>query len=75
MIAKRGIREFIVGTGGARKDSLAAGTWPSGLAAAQDSTFGVLQMTLEDAGYIWKWVSAAGQPAFSDTAATPVDCV
>ncbi len=71
---KRGIREFIVGTGGARKDNLETGTWPSELAAAQDTTFGVLQMTLTDAGYTWEWVSAAGQPAYSDTVATPVDC-
>ena len=71
---KRGIREFVVGTGGARKDNLAAGTWPSELAAAQDTTFGVLQMTLDDAGYVWTWMSAAGQPAYSDTVASPAGC-
>jgi hypothetical protein len=31
-------------------------------------------MTLTDAGYTWEWESAAGQPAYSDTVATPVDC-
>jgi serine/threonine-protein kinase len=71
---KRGIREFIVGTGGARKDSLETGTWPSELVAAQDTTFGVLQMTLTDGGYTWQWVSAAGQPPFTDAVARPVDC-
>jgi hypothetical protein len=71
---RHGIREFIVGTGGARKDSLASGVWPSQLAAAQDTTFGVLQITLDETGYTWKWVTAAGQPPFSDSVATPVDC-
>ena len=60
---------------GARgRTDLAAGTWPSELAAAQDTTFGVLQMTLDHAGYVWTWMSAAGQPAYSDTVASPVGC-
>jgi hypothetical protein len=71
---KRGIREFVVGTGGTRKDSLATGLRPGELAKAQDTAFGVLRITLHDASYTWEWVSAAGQPAFSDAAATPVDC-
>jgi serine/threonine-protein kinase len=70
----RGIREFVVGTGGARKDSLASGEWPSDLAAAQDTSFGVLQIALAETGYTWSWVSAAGQPTFSDAVATPVGC-
>ena len=71
---KRGIREFVVGTGGARKDGLSVDPWPDGLAAAQDTTFGVLRMTLDDASYTWEWTSAAGQPAFADTVEPPVDC-
>ncbi|MEO8424021.1 MAG: protein kinase [Actinomycetota bacterium] len=71
---RRGIREFVVGTGGARKDRLASGVWPDGLAAAQDTTFGVLMITLADAGFTWEWVSAAGQPEFSDSRTTPVSC-
>jgi hypothetical protein len=71
----RGIREFIIGTGGARKDGLGSGAWPSGLAAAQDTTFGVLKIALADTGFTWEWVSAAGQPEFSDTRTTPVSCV
>jgi hypothetical protein len=70
----RGIREFVVGTGGARKDRLASDVWPTGLAAAQDTTFGVLQITLGEAGFTWEWVSAEGQPEYSDTRTTPVDC-
>ena len=70
----RGIRQFVVGTGGTRKDRLASGAWPSGLAVAQDTTFGVLKITLADAGFTWEWVSAEGQPAFSDTRTMPVSC-
>jgi hypothetical protein len=72
--AKRGIREFIVGTGGVKKDSLTSDVWPSGLASAQDTTFGVLKITLANTGYTWKWVSAEGQPEFSDMVAAPVSC-
>ena len=71
---KRGIREFVVGTGGTRKDELASDVWPEALAAAQDTAFGVLKITLADAGFTWEWVSAAGQPEFSDTRTTPVSC-
>ena len=42
--------------------------WPTGLATAQDTTFGVLLITLGEAGFTWQWVSAEGQPAFTDTA-------
>jgi hypothetical protein len=70
----RGIREFVVGTGGTRKDDLASGVWPDGLAAAQDTTFGVLQITMGEASYTWEWVSADGQPEYSDAPTTPVDC-
>ena len=72
---QRGIREFIVGTGGTRKDDLASDAWPVGLANAQDTTFGVLTITMGETGFTWAWVSADGQPAFSDTRSTPVSCV
>jgi tRNA A-37 threonylcarbamoyl transferase component Bud32 len=72
--ARRGMREFVVGTGGAKKDSLTSEVWPSGLAAAQDTTFGILKITLADAGYLWEWVSAEGQPEYSDSITTPVSC-
>jgi hypothetical protein len=71
-----GIVEFVVGTGGSRKDELAFGTFPEGLAAAQDSTFGVLLVGLEDGGFTWRWVSAAGQPGYEDGSPPgAVDCV
>ena len=72
---RRGIRQFISGTGGSTKSQLLAGTWPSNLVAAQDTSFGVLQITLGRAGFAWEWVSAPGQPAFSDTQTDRVGCV
>ena len=71
---ERGIREFVIGLGGVKKESLTSDLLPAGLAAAQDTSFGVLQMGLTRTGYTWEWVSAAGQPAFSDSQATAVDC-
>jgi hypothetical protein len=69
-----GMREFVVGTGGVKKEPLEPGSWPAGLAAAQDTTFGVLEMELQRAGFTWQWVSAEAQPAFSDTRTSPVAC-
>jgi hypothetical protein len=68
------MREFVVGTGGSTKYSLELGTWPANLVAAQDSAFGILKITLGPASYEWTWVSAAGQPAFSDTSTRPARC-
>ena len=63
----RGIREFVVGTGGTRKDDLLSGTPPVALANAQDTAFGVLMITMGKAGFTWEWRSAEGQPPFTDT--------
>ena len=71
---KRGIREFVVGTGGTRKDTLATGIWPAELAAAQDTTFGVLRITLARRELHVGVGVGGGQPAFSDAVETPVDC-
>lgn len=55
---KRGIREFVVGTGG-------AGLYPFGAAQPNSrkrisSSFGVLRLTLRHDGYRWKFVSVGG---------------
>jgi hypothetical protein len=71
---KHGIREFINGLGGVKKDAMGFGAWPAELADAQDTSFGVLEMSLLRSGYTWRWVSAPGQPAFTDTRATPAAC-
>lgn len=71
----RGIREFIVGTGGVSKYALQSGPWPHNLLAAQADSFGILRLSLRPAGYGWEWVTAAGQPAFSDTKTRSASCV
>jgi serine/threonine protein kinase len=68
-----GIREFISGLGGVRKDPLPSVT-PAALEDAQASSFGVLELTLLPTGYSWQWVTAPGQPAFTDAATTPTAC-
>ena len=60
----QGLREFVVGTGG-------AGLYPFGtvLPASQirnSSTFGVLKLTLRSGGYEWQFVPVAGS-AFTDS--------
>jgi acid phosphatase type 7 len=70
-----GIREFVVGTGGASHYAIPAGTRPANLAAAQANAFGVLRLSLRADGYRWRWVSARGQPGFDDASEGAVACV
>src|SRR5437016_4820072 len=63
-----GIREFIVGTGGAEVGSF--GTTRANSQVRSSGTFGVLNLTLDDAGYHWEFVPVAGK-TFSDTGSTP----
>jgi calcineurin-like phosphoesterase family protein len=70
-----GIREFVVGTGGASHYAIPSGARPKALAAAQANAFGVLRLTLKAEGYRWRWVSARGQPAFGDASDGVVSCV
>lgn len=68
-----GIREFIVGTGGASLEALRG--HPAGLVKAQDVAFGVLELDLYPGEYTWRWVPAAGQPtAFTDVSERPAPC-
>ncbi len=71
-----GIREFVVGTGGASKYGLLPGTGSTNLAASQNEAFGILRISLHEAGYTWRWVPAAGQPSrFTDAATSVSACV
>jgi hypothetical protein len=70
---RRGIREFIVGTGGASHYAL-AGT-SRNVAASQARSFGVLSMTLRRRGYGWRWLTARGQHRFEDAHPKTVRCV
>jgi hypothetical protein len=64
---ERGIREFVVGTGG-------ASLYPFGAIEANsqvrnNSTYGVLKLTLDAQSYDWKFVPVAGQ-TFTDSGTT-----
>jgi acid phosphatase type 7 len=54
----RGIRSFVVGTGGRRLSTLRSHPRRQ---AANDRTFGVLQLTLRPKSYTWRFIAVAGQ--------------
>ena len=60
----RGIREFVVGTGGASLDTF--GESKPNSEARNSGTHGVLKFTLRPDGYEWEFLSAEGS-AFSDS--------
>jgi acid phosphatase type 7 len=60
----RGIREFVVGTGG--KNHYPLGSPPPNVEKANDDTFGILQLTLRPTSYDWQFVPEAGK-TFTDT--------
>jgi calcineurin-like phosphoesterase family protein len=60
----RGIRNFIVGTGGSGHGSF--GTPLPGSEVRNSSTFGVLKLTLRAGGYDWQFVPVAGS-TFTDS--------
>jgi len=59
----RGIREFVVGTGGANHTSLASRA-PNSEVFNQD-TFGVFKLTLHSNSYDWQFVPESGK-SFTD---------
>jgi hypothetical protein len=60
----RGIRQFVVGTGGANHTPL--GTKPSTAEVGNDTTFGILQLSLHPTSYDWQFVPIAGK-TFTDS--------
>jgi Calcineurin-like phosphoesterase len=60
----QGIREFVVGTGGAERRPFS--TIQPNSEARDDNTPGVLKLTLKPAGYDWKFVPVAGE-IFTDS--------
>jgi acid phosphatase type 7 len=60
----RGIRQFVVGTGG--KNYYPLGSPPPNVEAFNDNTFGILQLTLRRQGYDWTFIPEAGK-SFTDT--------
>ena len=61
-----GIREFIVGTGGAFHTSIRASGPMTNSEVINTDTYGVLKLTLHPLGYDWKFVSEAGR-TFTDS--------
>ncbi len=72
---RRGVREFIVGTGGESLDSIVPNVNTPNLQASTASYYGAMRLTLKPGGYDWNYASAlksptapAGTPAsYSDT--------
>jgi Calcineurin-like phosphoesterase len=60
----RGIREFVVGTGGKRHYGIESTL--SNSEASNDETYGVLELTLRSRGYEWRFVPVEGK-TFTDT--------
>lgn len=63
----RGIREFVVGTGG--KSHYGIGSPIANSEVNNGGTFGVIKLTLHAAGYDWEFVPVAGQ-SFTDSGST-----
>jgi hypothetical protein len=62
----RGIREFVVGTGGRSHYGLRA---DSRREAADSTSFGVLKLTLRAGSYDWQFIPEAGR-TFTDSGST-----
>jgi acid phosphatase type 7 len=61
----RGIREFVVGTGGRNLQSLSSTIQPNS-EVRNASTFGVLKLTLGSSGYSWQFMPVGGS-GFTDS--------
>jgi acid phosphatase type 7 len=64
---ERGIREFVVGTGGASHSLF--GTIKANSQTRNASTYGVLKLTLNAESYSWRFVPVAGK-TFTDSGTT-----
>lgn len=63
--AIRGIREFVVGTGGKNHRPFASSPQPNSEVRNADS-FGVLKLTLREKSYEWQFIPEAGK-TFTDS--------
>ena len=61
-----GMVQFTVGTGGSTYGSLPEGELATNLVAGQDTSFGVLRMTLLEGGYDFEFLPADGEDPFTD---------
>jgi hypothetical protein len=62
----RGLREFVVGTGG--KTHYGFSTIRANSEARDSTSFGILELTLRASGYDWRFRPAVG--SFTDTGST-----
>jgi len=62
----RGIRQFVVGTGGRSHYKFSEGEIHPNTEAGNDDTFGVLKLTLRPDAYSWEFLPEAGK-TFTDT--------
>ena len=63
----RGMTQFIVGTGGRNLNGFGNfHTRPEIFARGQSNAFGFLDLRLRPSGWDYRWVSADGQPVFTD---------
>jgi len=65
----RGVREFVVGTGGRGHEDF-AGPVPPNTEVRFNDSFGVLRMTLHPTSYDWQFVDAAGSTSGDSGSAT-----
>ena len=65
--SSRGIRQFVVGTGG--KNAYSFGTTKSNSQVRNSGTFGVLELSLHPTSYDWKFRPEAGR-SFTDAGTT-----
>jgi acid phosphatase type 7 len=65
----RGIREFVVGTGGKSKQSPAT---PKPNSQVRHKAFGILKLTLHPASYSWQFLPIGGGPALDSGSASCV---
>jgi acid phosphatase type 7 len=68
-VSPGGIRQFVVGTGGAFFTGIGTSRVP-GSEAIQNTTFGVLQLTLHPTSYDWRFEPIAGS-TWTDSGSTP----
>lgn len=68
-----GIREFIVGTGGASHVKFPSSGRAANSEASSDNTFGILTLSLHRDGYDWRFIPEPGG-AFHDASAVPTPC-
>ena len=71
---RRDLREFVIGTGGVKKDAAHLRCVAGGARRRPGHHVRHHRDRTARAGFTWKWMSAEDQPAFSDTQTEPVAC-